>query len=352
VPAPFLIYGASGYTGELIAREAASRGQRPILAGRSPETISPLAAELGLEARVFGLDDARALDRGLLGVALVLHCAGPFSRTSRPMVDACLRARAAYLDITGEIEVFEGLFARDAEARRAGVLLLPGVGFDVVPSDGLAAHLKRRLPTATRLTLAFKAVGRPSRGTATTAVLNLHRGDMVRRAGRLIPLAPGARTRSFDFGRGPRPAVGIPWGDTSTAYHSTGIGDVEVYMAAPASVRWGLRLAGPLRGLLRRASVRGWLERRVRAGPPGPSAEQRASGQSIVVGEVEDEQGRRARARLRGPEAYALTVLTALLAAERVLAQPGRAGFATPSLAFGPDFALEVPGVTREDLPA
>ncbi len=348
----FLIYGVSGYTGELIAREAVARGHRPILAARRAESIAALAQELSLEARAFALDEPGALDAGLLGVSAVMHCAGPFSRTSRPMVDACLRARLAYLDITGEVEVFEGLHARDAEARGTGVLLLPGVGFDVVPSDCLAAHLKSRLPSATRLTLAFKAGGRPSRGTATTVVENLHRGGLVRQSGKLVPIAPGSRTRAFDFGRGPRPAVCIPWGDVSTAYHSTGIPDVEVYMAAPLSLRVGLRLAGPLRALLRTGAVRGFLRRRVQAGPPGPNAEQRARGSSIIVGQVEDAQGRRARARLRGPEGYAFTVATAVRAVERVLAEPGRTGFTTPSLAFGPDFVLDVPGVAREDLPS
>jgi short subunit dehydrogenase-like uncharacterized protein len=346
----FIIYGANGYTGELIARAAAASGQRPILAGRNAAAVQRLAAELGLEARPFALDDPRALDAALAGAGAVLHCAGPFSRTSKPMADACLRARVHYLDITGEVTVFEALAARDGEARRAGVLLLPGVGFDVVPSDCLAAHLKARLPTATRLTLAFKATGRASRGTSTTIVENLHRGGLVRRGGALTPVPAAYKTRRFDFGRGPRPAVCIPWGDVSTAYHSTGIPDVEVYMAAPLALRAGLRMTRALGPLLRSGAVRGFLTRRVQAGPPGPTAGERARGASIVVGEAQDERGGRAAARLRGPEGYTFTLLAALRAVERVLAPAPRAGFATPSRAFGADFALELPGVTREDL--
>src|SRR6185295_7223829 len=147
-----LIYGANGYTGDLVARLAASRGLRPILSGRSA-AVAALARELGCESRVFALEATEALERGLLDALVVAHCAGPFSRTSRPMADACLRAGAHYLDITGEAAVFEALAARDAEAKARGVMLLPGVGFDVVPSDCLAAHLARRLPTATRLAL-------------------------------------------------------------------------------------------------------------------------------------------------------------------------------------------------------
>src|SRR5437763_11984740 len=142
----WLLYGANGYTGELIARRAVAGGGRPVLAARRAAEVGRLAAELGLDHRVFGLEDARAVDRGLDGMAAVLHCAGPFSRTAAPMAEGCLRGRAHYLDITGEIEVFEALAARGEEARRAGVTLLPGVGIDVVPSDGLAAHPPRRLP--------------------------------------------------------------------------------------------------------------------------------------------------------------------------------------------------------------
>jgi len=149
-----LIYGSNGYTGDLIARFAVNQGLRPILAGRNREKISAQANELGLEYRIFPLHDSAAIDAVLDDVSTVLHCAGPFALTSKPMAQACLRAKAHYLDITGEIGVLESLARRDADAKSVGVMLLPGTGFDVVPSDCLAAHLKRRLPSATRLTLA------------------------------------------------------------------------------------------------------------------------------------------------------------------------------------------------------
>src|SRR4051795_5180707 len=172
----FLVYGANGYTGQLIAELARERGERPILAGRSEDKVRPLAERLGLPWRAFDLGHPDLHD-----VQLVLHCAGPFSATSRPMVDACLTARAHYLDITGEVEVFEAVLARDAEARERGVVLLPGVGFDVVPSDCLAALLHRKLPSATRLELAFATQGRASPGTLKTTVESLPRGGVVRR---------------------------------------------------------------------------------------------------------------------------------------------------------------------------
>jgi short subunit dehydrogenase-like uncharacterized protein len=347
---PYLIYGANGYTGELVAREAVRRGQRPVLAGRNAEAMRALATELGLEHRAFALDDAETTDAGLKGMTAVLHCAGPFVRTSRPMADACLRAKVHYLDVTGEIEVFERLAARGAKAAEAGVMLLPGTGFDVVPTDCLAAHLKRRLPGATRLVLAFHSVGGLSRGTATTMIENLHRGGLIRRDGVLTPVPAGWKTRTIDFGRGPRTVVSIPWGDVATAYYSTGIADIEVYTTATWPLRLTMKASRFLRPLLASSAVQSFLTRRVRAGAPGPTAEQRARGRTVVWGEVTDKSGGRAVSRLYGPEGYTFTTLTALAALEKVLSGDAPPGFQTPAKAYGADFVLGIEGVKREDL--
>src|SRR5687768_9602242 len=229
--AEWLLYGANGYTGDLIARLAVANDSQPILAGRSETAVRALAEELGLEARVFALDDPDTVDRGLADVDAVLHCAGPFVWTAPPMVEACLRGRIHYLDITGEIEAFESTAARGEEAREAGVVLLPGVGFDVVPSDCLAAHVAQRLPSATHLVIAIQALGRLSHGTAVTSLEILRRGGVIRRDGELLGVPLGGRTLMIDFGNGPRESVRFPWGDVSTAYYSTGIPNIEVYMA-------------------------------------------------------------------------------------------------------------------------
>jgi short subunit dehydrogenase-like uncharacterized protein len=344
-----LIYGASGYTGELVAREAHARGLRPVLAGRSEPRVGTLAGELGLESRTFDLHDAARLIRGLAGVRAVIHCAGPFARTSRPMVDACLAAGVHYLDITGEAVVFEALAARDREARQAGIMLLPGTGFDVVPSDCLAAHLKRRLPSATSLVLAFQATGASlSHGTATTLVENLQHGGLVRKGGVLTRVPSAWKIRSIDFGRGPRGAVSIPWGDVSTAFHSTGIPDIEVYTAAGALMVAAMRLSRPFGAFLGSPMVQSFLKKRIEARPAGPSAEARARGRCFLWGEARD--GKRVvAARQRTPEGYALTALCSVAAAARVVAGQAPAGFQTPATAYGADFVLEIPGVSRED---
>ncbi len=347
-----LIYGVTGYTGQLIAARAHAEQLPAIVAGRDARTVQPIADKHGFAARIASLDDPRALDTMLDGVQVMLHCAGPFSHTWRPVVDACVRKRVHYLDITGELQVFEAIAARDVEARAAGIMLMPGTGFDVVPSDCLAAHLHRRLPTATSLSLGFRALGGMSRGTALTMVENLGRPGWVRRGGEIVSVPPGWDSRMIDFGDGPTLAVTIPWGDVSTAFHSTGIGDVAVYMSMHPKQRAALRRSRWLGWVLRRGFVQRRLKAKVRAGKAGPSDNARARGVSLLWGEARDPHGRTVTSRLRGPEGYTLTADTAVRIAQRVLAGNAPIGFQTPSLAYGADFILEVPGVVREDIDA
>lgn len=346
----FLLYGANGYTGKLIAHLAAERGLHPILAGRDPATIEPLARELNLEHRIFSLDDSARMDAALAEVTAVLHCAGPFSRTSKPMADACLRTKRHYMDITGEATVIETLAARDREAKEAGVMLMPCVGFDVVPSDCLAAHLKRRLPKATHLALAIHGMGRISRGTATTMVENINRGGLIRRDRKLTPVPAAWKTREIDFGKGAVEATTIPWGDVASAFYSTGIPNIEVYAAIPRRVRRMMKLSRYFRWLLGSGVVQRFLKKRIQNQPPGPSERERERGASFVWGEVKDDSGNMAVSRLRCPEGYKLTALTALQIMQHVLAGEFSAGFQTPSKAYGADLILEIEGVERTDL--
>jgi short subunit dehydrogenase-like uncharacterized protein len=346
-----LVYGANGYTGTLVAEHAAQGGLPLVVAGRRADEVGALGRRLNVEHRVFSLEAPADVDRAMAGVTVVLNCAGPFGRTAPPLVSACLRARAHYLDVTGEIDVFEAVFARDGEARAAGVMLLPGAGFDVVPSDGLAAHLHQRLPAATHLTLAFRTSGRMSRGTARTSIEGAGRGGRIRKDGVLTAVPAGHRTIEVDFGRGPRKAIAIPWGDVFTAYVTTGIPNIAVYIAAPASVRVGLRLTRVLGPLLRTQRVQRLLKARAQAGPAGPTAEERRRGKTWLWGEARDPSGRVVSSRMETPEPYELTRLTAVALAERVLAGEVAPGFQTPAGAFGADFVLGFPGVRREDLP-
>lgn len=344
----FLIYGANGYTGELITRYAVERGLKPILAGRNSAAIEALAAEHQLEYRAFSLDETSRLDAALEEVDAVLHCAGPFSITSKPMVEACLRTRTHYTDITGEIEVFEACAQMDARASEAGVMLMPGVGFDVVPSDCLALHLKDRLPTATHLTLAFRNVGRLSHGTKSTMLMNIGRGGAVRVGGKITSVPAGWKTRKIDLGEGEEATVTIPWGDIATAFHSTGIPNIEVYTAVPPSQLRLLKLSRHIGWLLSKKFLQKYLQKNVPSG--GPSDEQRARGKTLMWGEACDADGNRVEARQQCPEAYTLTAITSLNIIEKILDGDFTAGYQTPAKAYGPDLILEINGVSRVDI--
>jgi short subunit dehydrogenase-like uncharacterized protein len=348
---PFLLYGSYGYTGSLIAELAVRRGMRPILSGRDAERLKRQAGQLNFEYRVLSLDDQKSLESVLGEVPLVLNCAGPFQRTYRPVVEACLKLGRHYLDITGEIQVFEALAARNEEARRAGVMVLPGVGFDVVPTDCLAAHLKKRLPDATSLTLAILGLGGgSSRGTLLTSVEGLSKQGVIRRDGKLrgVPLA--GKRREIDFGSGPRTVLNIPWGDVSTAYYSTGIPNIETFMAFPKSFLRIVRILRPFRGLAGNPVVQSILKNLVMRLPPGPTIEQRQVGHSRLWGEARNDAGQKVISRLETPNGYDLTAQTALAAVERVQRGEFKPGFQTPAMAYGADFILEFESVKREDL--
>jgi short subunit dehydrogenase-like uncharacterized protein len=330
----WLIYGANGYTGELIAREAVRRGHTPILGGRNAEGVEALARELKCESRVFGLDAPR-----LDGVDLVLHCAGPFVHTAMPMVRACLAAGVHYLDITGEIAVFEAIFALDAEARKAGVTLLPGVGFDVVPTDCLAAKLHAQLPDAVELWLAFyNRGGSISRGTLKTMIEGIHEGGAVRKDGRITRVPLAYDVREIPFSCGTRMAMTIPWGDVATAYRSTGIPNIRVYNAssprAIARVRRMARILPVLRFKPLRRLIQKYADRRT-----GPSADVRASARTYLWGRAAAADGREVTMTAETLEGYAFTVLSSVSAVERMLAGGVPTGSLTPSLAFGAQFA-------------
>jgi short subunit dehydrogenase-like uncharacterized protein len=344
----WLIYGSNGYTGELIAREAVQRGLRPILAGRNREAVATLAASFGLETRIFGLDDPKMIEAGLKDCGVVLHCAGPFSRTAKPVIEACLHTHTHYLDITGEIAVFELAATYDAVAKMAGVMVLPGVGFDVVPTDCLAAHLKSQLPSATHLTLAFLGLGRTSRGTTLTALESFATGGLIRREGRLLPVPGAWKTRSIDFGngRGPIGTTTIPWGDVATAYYSTGIRNIEVYIALKPKLIFLLKVGRYLSWLIKSAPVQKFLATQIAALPPGPTLEQRVSSTSYVWGEVRDDAGQIVTARFKTVDGYTLTVLTALTVVEKALGGHAPIGFQTPAKAYGPQLMFDRQDVT------
>ena len=345
-----IIYGAYGYTGTLITKRATERGLRPLLAGRDEAKTKKLADELGLNWVSFTLEDAGQTDVHLEGAGILLNCAGPFSRTALPLMEACIRKKVHYLDITGEIQVFELAHKLGKSAKEAGIVLLPGVGFDIVPSDCLAAYVASKLPDAQSLELSFTGGAGFSRGTALTMAENIYLGGAIRKDGKIIQVPHGFETKYVRFQEKDRLCVTIPWGDVSTAFYSTGIPNIKVFIAQPSPVVRMLQTVQAFKGILGWRPFQHLIKRYIKKVVKGPTEEERETGFSFLHALATNERGQKYEARLLTPEGYKLTAHTSVMSVEKLLAKGEHlAGFKTPSMAFGYDFIWQIEGVKLHD---
>lgn len=346
-----LLYGAYGYTGTLIAKEAQQQEIPLMLAGRNEAKLEKLSQQTGHPYRVASLEELASEEhahRIFDGITVVLHVAGPYVETAAPMVNACLKAGIHYLDITGEWPVFEQLAAMDDAAKAANIMILPGTGFDVVPSDCLAAFLKAQLPTATHLELAIHPEGGLSHGTAVTAVVHASAGSRSRVNGELNVEKVAAFVREIPFSKKKLMAASIPWGDIVTAWHSTGIPNIRVFAAQPPRMIRMMKLTSNFSWLMGWKPLNNLIRRRISRSVHGPSEETLTTQQSEVWGKVWDGSGNEVEARILAPQTYALTATTALFIADRVNQGNWTVGFQTPSSAYGADLILEACEAKRE----
>ncbi len=349
---PVLIYGSYGYSGNLIVQEcnplSPEGGRIPkiplILSGRDGGKLESQARLFNLPFETLDLNESEKLKSLLSRCNIVIHCAGPFRHTAKLMAKACLETKTHYLDITGEFGVVESLAKLNQQAIDAGIMILPGAGFDVVPTDCMAVRLKEKLPSATHLQLAFASVGGGlSRGTAKTAVEGLGYGSLIRKEGQLVRV-PLGKILTIDFGFKTLKAMGIPWGDISTAWRSTGIPNIEVFMAASSSLIRNARFSNYFGWLLRMAWLKNIMLKRVDKTVQGPPDNIREQSRSYVWGKVWDGNGNEVSARLETLGGYTVTAKTAALIAEKILTGNFKAGFATAGSAYGADLISEVEG--------
>jgi short subunit dehydrogenase-like uncharacterized protein len=345
----FLLYGANGYTGQLIAKYSRQYDLQPILAGRKEDQLKLLSNQLGMPYRVVDLNDSAKLRAVVDEVKVVLHAAGPFQFTARQMVEACLQSGTHYIDINGDISVFESLKQYNEAAKQAGITILPGAGFDVVPTDCTALLLKNLLADAVSLKLAFATIGGGlSHGTATTMLDKLGKGGNVRRNGKIIKAPLGQHGFWADFGEKKLFVMSIPWGDISTAYHTTGIPNIETFAAiSPAAFRI-LKLQFLFNWILRTSTVRNFLKKKIDSRAAGPSDDMRSKAKCLIWGQAINEEGKTATVRMVTPDGYTLTAHSSLLIAQKIVKENFVTGYQTPASTYGPDLVLEIPGVKRE----
>jgi short subunit dehydrogenase-like uncharacterized protein len=280
-----------------------------------------------------------------------VHMAGPFAVTAAPMLNACLATQTNYIDITGEIEVFEAMWSREEQIRLAGITAVPGAGFDVVPTDCLAGYVAGKLERPASLAIALRGLESASQGTLRTAIRQVSKPVLCRRAGAIVALDDRS-VRWIDFGSGDEPCVPVSWGDVATAFHSTRIGNITVYFRRTELLR-SVDSLGKLFGPLLRSRIgqRG-LAAIVRSLPEGPSQTERNGHRSTIWAEAIDCSGRSAKASLSTPDAYDFTANSALEISSRISSLPVALGLVTPFQAFGADFVLSLPGCSRLDIPS
>lgn len=345
----FLLYGANGYTGELIARFAGRFGLQPVLAGRNEKAIQELANRLQLPGCILLLTDASALQAQLAGYSLVVNAAGPYDITAKPMVEACLHTGTHCIDLNGDTEVFTLLQTYHRQALEKGIMLLPGAGFDVVPTDCMALWLKNQLPDADTLEIAFTITGSHlSRGTAITTLQKLGLPGAVRTNGQITPEPVGKRGKWVRFTSQHRQfTMSIPWGDISTAWISTGIPNIITYTGISRFIWMFLRLQRAFNPLLRAGWMHKLMGKMIRRQPPGPSDAVRSKAASFIKAAVSNRNGQTVMGGMRCPEAYSLTADATLLIAQKILSGNYKPGYQTPAGAYGADLVMELEGVTR-----
>ncbi len=345
------VYGSYGYTGNLIVDLCRSKNLEVVLAGRNEESLKKQSEKTGYPYQVVESNDLEGLKKLLTPVAVVIHCGGPFRYTAETMAKACLATQTHYTDITGEYQVFESLSKLDDRAKQLNIMIMPGTGFDVVPSDCLAVHLKNRLPSATHLQLAFTmSKGGLSRGTSKSMAEGLGDGGLIRKDGQLTYCALGSKILNIDFGSFQTKTLCIPWGDISTAWRSTGIPNIEVYTGASESMIANAKRSNYFNWLLKMRWVKNYMLKAIDKKPAGPSDEKRETGRSFLWGKVWDASGKECISRLETLSGYSLTAHTSVLIAEKILAGNFKAGYQTPAMAYGAELILEVETTKIVDL--
>jgi short subunit dehydrogenase-like uncharacterized protein len=346
-----LIYGAYGFTGKGIAELASEYEIVPILAGRNESKLKPLADSLGYDYIVLPLENNHDnLVSVLKHFEIVLHVAGPYTYTAKPMLDAVVEARTHYLDLTGENHVIQAELDRDEEFRRANIMVMPAVGYDVVPTDCLNVYVADKISQPTQLTVVLNgsyiaaAGAQTSRGTMKSGLEMLGRPLLKRENGEMVAMATPQLIHRNENGR-EQTLLQIPWADMITSYVSTGIPNIAVFQVQEGQLpTWLLRIAQSDAG----RRVLGWLiDNFAPEGPPPGAQENR---QTRIVSTVSNEAGATASAALVTPEGYLLTFHSTLIIARRVIDGQWEPGFQTVGKVYGPDLVLEVPGVTRTDL--
>jgi short subunit dehydrogenase-like uncharacterized protein len=355
---PIAVYGATGFTGGLIARELKGRRADFLIAGRDRAKLGRLSAELGgVPTAAVSLDDRAGLREMLAGCSVVIACAGPFTLHGEPLVEAAVEAGTHYLDTTGEQGFIRTVFDRYGErAAEREVALGSGMGFDYLPGDMLAALVAGGMGPLEEIAIAYCVQGfSPTHGTALSGLEIMRGGDTVWSGGAWRPAPRGAGGGRWRFPDpiGERRMLRYPAGEQITVPRHVETERVRTLlngMVVPPAAMPVAAAAMPLLGLALRTPLRGMTAALIKRLPAAPSESARKASRFTVACEAKGLDGRTRRGAVRGSDVYGLTA-RGLTHAALLCADPGynRQGALAPAQAFDPasfldalDLAIEI----------
>lgn len=345
----FLLYGCTGYSGKLIAQECRRQGLEPVLAGRSHDKVKTIAEQSGCQYRVFDLEQPELVKESIKDCFLVFNAAGPFTQTCMPLLKACLQQGVHNLSLVGEIPLLESLYGYDSQAKKAGITLAVGLGYDVIPTDCLANVLKQELPDASHLSITMQGASDMSPGSTKEMIEQLGEQPFwQRKNGQLIQ--GKSQTRAIDIGLGETFTMSIAWGDIASAYHSTAIPNIEVYAALSRGEWLVMQMISAFKPVIRIKRIQGYINRLIDRFVAGPDTETLEQTPVYFLAEARNAQGKTVRAKLKTASGYKLTYLGAVYAIKHVLENPVRTGYQTPAQLMGSRSIEKLPGSSRIEL--
>jgi len=355
---PIAVYGATGYTGRLVAAELADMGAEFVLSGRDGEKLDRLASSLPGEppTEVVSIDQSESLRELLDECSVVIDCAGPFLLYGEPVLKAAVDTGTHYLDTTGEQPYMKlALDDYSEAAEEAGVAVIPGMGFDYVPGDMLAALTAEGMGELDEVTLAYRASFQPTRGTMRSALEMMKGGDVEWRKLSWQPASQKVSRGSFDFGEpiGRKRMTRYPAGEQITVPRHISTRLVRTMLTAdslaPGAVDFLLPALTRPTSIAMRTPAKGLVGAAIGRLPEGANEENRRNAKFTIVCEVK--RGKRMRrGTISGRDIYGLT---ARLVTKGAVTCAGRGfggkGFLAPSQAFDPreflsdleDFSVE-----------
>ncbi|HEX8121340.1 MAG TPA: saccharopine dehydrogenase NADP-binding domain-containing protein [Solirubrobacteraceae bacterium] len=343
------VYGATGYTGRLVAEQLRDRGFDAVLCGRNGGKLRRLASDIGVDwpVRAAAVDDAPALRKALSGADAVISCAGPFTFYGAPVIEAALDVGAHYVDTTGEQPYMRRVYEHLHEpARQAGCAVIPAVGFDYLPGDLIAALAARGHEPLDELTIAYAVAGfGMSRGTLRSGLEMLGTDDIEYRDGDWRPAGgqPLRETFAFPDPIGEQPVVRYPGGEVLTVPRHVDTRAVRYRWASSTfaphpALRSVVPLTFPLLKVLLSTPLRDVAESQIDKLPEGPPEDERRASRWTIVADADGADGSSARAVVSGSDLYGLTAVIAVHAAELLTAEGfDGAGALAPAQAFDPE---------------